>query len=397
MYDAIVVGARCAGSPVAMLLARHGHRVLLVDRTTFPSDTISTHIIWPPAVNLLETWGVRGDVEKGGAPPLDRMTIDVGPFTLSGTPTPLEGNSTFYCCRRTVLDHVLVQAAAAAGAEVREGFTVTGLVEEGGRVTGIRGHERGGKQVTEEARIVIGADGLHSRVADMVGAAKYNERPGLTCGYYSYFSGVDMEATLAPRDGTAVGGVPTNDGTFIGIVQARVSEAERFRADPESSFWAAMDMAPGVAERLRAGTREERFHGTADIPNFFRVSNGPGWALVGDAGYHKDPLTAMGISDAFRDAAYVAGAVHEGLAGDGDIDTRLADYAKNRDETVMPIYEFTLQLAELEPPPPDLAALLEALQDQQEHINRFLGVFAATVPVPEFMDPENLGRIMSRT
>jgi 2-polyprenyl-6-methoxyphenol hydroxylase-like FAD-dependent oxidoreductase len=163
MYDAIIVGARCAGSPVAMLLARRGHRVLVVDRATFPSDTISTHILWPPAINRLEQWGLRGEIEKNGAPALDVMTVDAGPFTLTGTPTPADGNSTSSCCRRTILDRILVEAADATGAEVRQGFTVTGLVQQEGVVTGLRGHDRGGKEVTERARIVLGADGLHSR------------------------------------------------------------------------------------------------------------------------------------------------------------------------------------------------------------------------------------------
>jgi flavin-dependent dehydrogenase len=396
MYDAIIVGARCAGSPVAMLLAQRGHRVLVVDRATFPSDTISTHVLWPPTINRLEKWGLRGEIEKNGAPALDVLTVDAGPFTLTGTPTPADGNSTSSCCRRTILDRILVEAADAAGAEVRQGFTVTGLIQEEGVVTGVRGHDRGGTEIAERARMVLGADGLHSRVAEMVGASRYHDRGTLTCCYYSYFSGVDMGTTLAPRDGAAVGGAPTNDGMFIGIVFARSSEAGRFRADPEGMFWAAMDLAPTVAEHLRTGRREERFHGTADIPNFFRVSHGPGWALLGDAGYHKDPITAMGITDAFRDAEDMADAVHRGL-DDGDIDEHLRVYVERRDENVMPMYEFTLQMAALEPPPPDLAALLEALQGQPDHINRFLGVLAATVPVTEFMAPENLEHILSRS
>ncbi len=394
MYDAIIVGARCAGAPVAMLLAQRGHRVLVVDRATFPSDTISTHVLLPPAVSHLQQWGLHGEIEKNGSPAIDVVSIDAGPFVLTGTPTPANGNSTLSCCRRTILDRILVDAADAAGAEVRQGFTVTGLIQQEGVVTGVRGHDRGGKEVAERARIVLGADGLHSRVAEMVGAARYNDRGTLTCCYYSYFSGVDMETTLAPRDGAALGAVATNDGMFIGIVWLRARDAGRFRADPEGTFWAAMDLAPEVAERLRAGRREERFHGTADIPNFFRVSHGPGWALLGDAAYHKDPITAMGITDAFRDAEDVADAVHRGL-GDGAIDEHLRDHAKRRDEKVMPMFDFTVQMAALEPPAPELAALLEALQSQPEHINRFLGVLAATVPVTEFMAPENLERILT--
>ena len=396
MYDAIIVGARCAGSPVAMLLARRGHRVLVVDRATFPSDTISTHVLLPPAVSCLQRWGLDGEIEKHGAPAIDLVTLDAGPFVLTGAPAPADGNNLLSCCRRTILDRILVEAADAAGAEVRQGFTVTGLVEQEGVVTGVRGHDRLGREVTERARIVLGADGLHSRVAELVGASRSIDRGTLTCCYYSYFSGVDMQTTLAPRDGAAVGAVPTNDGMFIAMAWRRAGEAHRFRADPEGTFWATMDLAPEVAERLRGGRREERFHGTADLPNFFRTSHGPGWALLGDAACHKDPITAMGITDAFRDAEEVADAVDRGL-GDGAIDEHLRDYAKRRDQKLMPMFDFTVQMAGLEPPPPDLAAVLEALQDQPEHTSRFLGVLAATVPVTEFMAPENLERILTRT
>ncbi|MGH9002589.1 MAG: NAD(P)/FAD-dependent oxidoreductase [Acidimicrobiia bacterium] len=395
MYDAIVVGARCAGSPVAMLLARLGRRVLVVDRATFPSDTISTATLWPPAVARLARWGLRPEVERQGAPMFGALTLDAGPFRLTGTPPPADGNRATSCCRRTILDQILVDAAAAAGAEIRQGFTVTGLVTEEGTVTGVRGHGRGGREVTEQARVVLGADGLHSRVAAMVGAARYHERPSLTCAYYSYFSGVEIEPTLAPRSRAAVGAMATNNGLTLGVVFVPALEAARFREDPEGMFWAAMDLAPELGERLRAGRREERFHGTADLPNFFRVSHGPGWALLGDAGFHKDPITGQGINDAFRDAEEAAGGIHRGL-DDGGLDDHLRIYAEHRDAEVMPMYEFTLDMATLEPPTPELAALLEALQGQPEHIDRFLGVLAATVPVTEFMAPENLELIHSR-
>lgn len=165
-YDVIVTGARCAGSPTAMLLARRGYRVLLVDRVRFPSDTISTHLMHPPGVDALDRWGLLDRLVATGCPPISRYTFDVGPV-LTGSP------GTAYGPRRTVLDSLLVQAAAEAGAEVREGFTVEEVVVEGDRVTGIRG--RGGP--LERARVVVGADGRHSRVAAAVQAETYNERP----------------------------------------------------------------------------------------------------------------------------------------------------------------------------------------------------------------------------
>ena len=181
-YDAIVVGARCAGSPTAMLLAREGHRVLAVDRATFPSDTISTHHIHAPGVEALQRWGLLERVVETGVPPIETYLVDFGPFAITGKP------GTAYAPRRTVLDALLVEAASEAGAEIREGFTVEGLVVEDGRVAGIRGHAKGGKTVTEHAQVVVGADGRYSLVADAVGAPEYDTKPKLLAAYYSYLS-----------------------------------------------------------------------------------------------------------------------------------------------------------------------------------------------------------------
>jgi 2-polyprenyl-6-methoxyphenol hydroxylase-like FAD-dependent oxidoreductase len=173
-YDAIVVGARCAGSPTAMLLARKGYKVLVVDRATFPSDTVSTHIVHPPGVAALRRWGLLDRLVATGCPPIDTYAFDFGPFTLAGAPGTDEA-PVAYGPRRTVLDKLLVDAASEAGAEVRERFTVEEVVVEDGQVTGVRGHGRGGRTVTERARVVVGADGRHSLVARAVRPERYHE------------------------------------------------------------------------------------------------------------------------------------------------------------------------------------------------------------------------------
>src|SRR6186997_1968399 len=178
-YDVIVVGARCAGAPTAMLLARKGHRVLLVDQASFPSDTLSTHMIHAPGIAALRRWGVLDQVIASGAPPIDTYSFDFGPFTIAGTPRPADGSSTGYAPRRTILDKILVDAAAEAGVEVREQFTVDDVVFEDNAVVGIRGHAKDGGEVLERARVVIGADGRSSHVARSVGAEPYNEKPKL--------------------------------------------------------------------------------------------------------------------------------------------------------------------------------------------------------------------------
>jgi len=172
MHDVIVVGARCAGSPLAMLLARRGYRTLLVDRATFPSDTVSTHVIHPPGVSALRRWGLLDQVVATGCPPVGRYSFDFGPITLAGAPGTTDSPYA-YAPRRQLLDKILVDAAAAAGAEVREGFGVEEVLVEDGVVTGIRG----GNGQVERARVVIGADGRNSVVAKAVRARAYEEAP----------------------------------------------------------------------------------------------------------------------------------------------------------------------------------------------------------------------------
>ena len=193
MYDVIVVGARCAGSPTAMLLARKGYRVLLVDRATFPSDTLSTQFIRPYGVAQLKRWGLLERVIASGCPPISRFGLEWGHLSLAGSPPPRDGVAESYAPRRTVLDMLLVDAAVAAGAELRAGFAVHDLLWDGDRVTGIRGQTRPGTVLTEEARIVIGGDGRHSRVARAVGAPAYLAAPPLGCAYYTYWSGIALD------------------------------------------------------------------------------------------------------------------------------------------------------------------------------------------------------------
>src|SRR5829696_8223697 len=219
MYDAIVVGARCAGSPTAMLLARQGRRVLLLERATFPSDTLSTHYIHQSGVARLARWGLEGRLAATGCPPIRRYTFDAGPFALTGSPPSLDGVDAAYSPRRTVLDALLADAAVAAGAELREGVTVEALLMDGERVVGVRGRTRDGGVVRETASIVIGADGRNSVVARGAGAALYDVRPTLTCAYYTYWDDVPMDGVeLYPRPGRMIVASPTHDGRVVTIV-----------------------------------------------------------------------------------------------------------------------------------------------------------------------------------
>jgi len=396
MYDAIVVGARCAGSPTAMLLARRGFRVLLLDRAGFPSDTLSTHYIHQPGVAALRRWGLLDRVVASGCPPARHWTFDLGPFALTGFPPAADPGGVDYCPRRSVLDAILVQGAVEAGAELREHFSVQELVWDGDRVVGVRGRSSGGPTVTERARIVVGADGLRSLVGRSVQAPLLDRRSSLTCSYYSYWSGVPCGGLeLHPRAGGAVIAMLTHEQQVCVAVQWPVAEAAAVRADVEGSFLRAVERhTPELAERMRAGRREEHFAGTADLPFFYRQPYGPGWALVGDASYHQDPGTGQGISDAFRDAELLAEALDAGLSGRVPLETALRAYAQRRDTASRPMYELTYKLCQLQPPSAEDQALFGALIGNQDDTNHFFGVLSGTVPVATFFAPENIGRII---
>jgi hypothetical protein len=246
-----VVGARCAGAPTAMLLGRKGYRVLLVDRDIFPSDHMSTHWIHQPGVARLERWGLRERLAATGCPPITSINMDLGPFALRGTP-PAGDVAEAYCPRRTVLDKLLVDAAVESGVELREQFSVQNLVWDGDRVSGITGRSAIGTTVTEQARIVIGADGVHSLVARQVEAPTYNTKPTFACAYYSYWSGVPLDGVeFYPRQHRGFGVLPTHHGLTAIIVGWPHDEFHTYRADIERNFLKTLELAPAFAERVR--------------------------------------------------------------------------------------------------------------------------------------------------
>lgn len=397
MYDAIIVGARCAGAPTAMLLARKGYRVLLVDKARFPSDTISTHIIWPHGAEVLNRWGLHDRLAATGCPPVAlELILDVGPFALRGGVTDTNGGRGGLCPRRTVLDKLLVDAAVAAGVELREGFSVEALQWDDNRVAGIKGHSRTGGPVDERAQIVIGADGVHSLVAKAIRAREYDVKPPLTTNYYSYYSGFDAsDLEQYVRDYQAVGCFPTHDGLTLIAVLWPSSRFQEVRTDVEGNVRKVLQSTPSVAERLLRATREEKWIGTAGVPNYFRQPFGPGWALVGDAAYDKDPITAQGISDAFIDADGLATALDEGWSGRRPLSDALAAHQASRDQRTKPMYDFTCQMATLEPLPQLMQRLFLALRGNHEATNQFYSAITGSRPLPAFMNPENLERIMA--
>jgi flavin-dependent dehydrogenase len=394
-FDVIVVGARCAGSPTAMLLARKGYRVLAVDRASFPSDTVSTHILHPLGVGALARWGLLDRFVATGCPPIHTYAFDFGPFTLAGAPGTDE-TPVAYCPRRTVLDKLLVDAAAQAGAEIREGFAVDEVLIESGRAVGIKGRSKQGGTVSERAKVVVGADGRHSTVSAAVRPEQYDEKPPLMAAYYSYWSGLPMngrfETYIREERGFAV--TPTHDDLTVVIVAWPYAEFMENKKDIEGNYLKAIEMAPVFAERLRGAVREAPFAGAA-VPNYFRKPYGLGWALVGDAGYNRDFITGQGILDAFRDAELCAAALDESFSGARSFDDAMGDYQRRRDAEVGAMYEFTCEIAKLEPPPPELQQILGAVNGNEAAMDGFARMNAGTISPAEFFAPKNVDAIFA--
>jgi 2-polyprenyl-6-methoxyphenol hydroxylase-like FAD-dependent oxidoreductase len=355
---------------------------------------LSTHVIHAPGVAALSRWGLLDAVIASGAPAVETYSFDFGPFTIRGTPRPHEGWSAAYAPRRTVLDAILVDGAREAGAEVRERFMVDEIIMEDGVVCGIHGYDEAGTSVVERARVVVGADGANSMVARAVDAREYHGKPRLQWSYYTYWSDLPtdgFETFTRPDRGWAA--VATNDDLTMLVVGWPFAEAKAYRADVEANYLRTLDLVPGFAERVRGATREAGFQG-GSIRNAFRTPAGPGWVLVGDAGYTKDPITAQGISDAFRDAERCAAALDAVFSGAETFAGAMFAAQRDRDTRALPVYDFTTQVATLEMPPPEMQALLGAVHGDQEAMDAFVSVTAGTVSPVEFFDPEHVGRIM---
>jgi 2-polyprenyl-6-methoxyphenol hydroxylase-like FAD-dependent oxidoreductase len=384
MYDVIVVGARCAGAPLAMRLARAGHRVALVDRASFPADTMSTHFVWQRGAARLQAWGLLGRLRALGCAPIREITFDTGPVQVSGIGPDVAGESGTYCPRRTVLDALLVEAAGESGAELIEGFMVSDVLWSEGRAAGVRGHLRGSAESSLRAPVVVGADGLHSTIARRAAAGIYRQHPPLTAVYYSYWSGIcELGASFHARSGRLILVWPTNDNLRCIYVAWPREEFSQVRRDVAGSFYAALELVPGLRETVASGHREQRFTGTGDLPNQYRVSAGPGWALAGDAGHHKDPCTGMGISDAFLAADLLAEAIDDGLAGHRPMDQALACYQQRRDALTANGFDLTLGTARLAPISPRLEALCRTAAEDPGMARRLFGVLGGSIPIAD--------------
>jgi flavin-dependent dehydrogenase len=364
-YDVVVVGARPAGAATAMVLARAGLRVLVVDRSRYGADTLSTHALLRGGVLQLARWGLLTDVIAAGTPPVQRSVFHYGEERIEVPIKPAAGVDALYAPRRTVLDPILVDAARHAGAEVRFDLTVTGLCRDStGRVTGVVGRDGTGAPFAASARITVGADGMGSRVARLAGAPAERTAHGAAGFIYGYWNRLPVHGyELFYRPRVTAGFFPTNGGqvcVFVGVPRGRFrSELRsgstrayaRLLAEVTSG---ALDTAVGLPDQLSV---------FAARPGFLRRAHGPGWALVGDAGYFKDPITSHGLTDALRDAELLARAILMATNGEAPEEVALAAYQNTRDRLSEALFATTDTIASFDWDLNQIPLLLRDLSD----------------------------------
>jgi flavin-dependent dehydrogenase len=349
-YDVAVVGGRVAGSSTAMLLARAGLRVALLDRSSYGSDTVSTHALMRTGVLQLSRWGLLDELKAAGTPPVHRVTfqyVDADPVQVSIRPSA--GVDALYAPRRHLLDRVLVDAAARAGVDVHHETTVTGLLhDEHGRVAGVRAAARRGGVRDVGASLTVGADGIRSVVADRAGAPVVRQGRTASAVLYRYYAGLTADGyRWAYGDGCAAGLISTNDGQTCVFVSTTPARMRALRKDGTDAAFITLltEAAPGLAGQVADAERVSRIYGWGGVPGFVRRSWGPGWALVGDAGYFKDPITTHGMTDALRDAALLTDEILEALAGGTPEAVALCRYQATRDRLSAELMSATEEVA----------------------------------------------------
>lgn len=362
-FDAVIVGARIAGSAAAITLADRGLRVLAIDSARFPSDTLSTHLLWPTTLAEIQTLGALPGVDAIGAPRMpvaEAILDDIGWRT---TYSPVAGIDYAMCLRRTHLDNVLIETARAAGAEIRERCTATELVRLDGRVVGLSYADD--DDVTHDvlAPIVIGADGRRSFVAREVGV----QRPtlaapsGRAC-YYAYWSDDRNDlrhiASQWRVDGLLGTAFPCDGGDLLCLLQPPVDQIPEFRGRrTQDAYLRGVEALPGLAERVSGCELTSPVRACTGIESYFRRSSGPGWALPGDAGHFKDPVTAQGIRDGLRYGRLLGEALAPAFGARGGVDPAAVDgataaWAARRERECIDVYQWTNFLASGLPPSP---------------------------------------------
>ena len=387
----MIVGARCAGSATAIALARAGRRVVAIDRARFPSDTLSTHLIWAGGVAELKRLGALERVEALGAPRLPEALAGWSGHEIRGGYTPVDGIDFALCVRRPGLDAALVDTARAAGADVREKCMATELLRDDGRVAGIRYRDPDGDERELRAPLVVGADGRRSLVGREVGAedpAMANEN-GRGC-YFAYWRDArpDWRGIAAQwRSGEElVTAFPCDGGLLLVLLMPPVERAGAFKSDLEGEYERTVAAVPELASRLEGCERATKVRHTPSTMSYFRRSSGPGWALPGDSGHFKDPVTAQGIRDALRFGRLLGETVAPALHDARALDRALRAWERRRDRECLEVYQWTNLVGRAEAMNP-IEAELYRLGDGDRQLGRtFLDVFSRSVRPAKLLD-----------
>jgi len=392
-FDVVIAGARCAGSPLATLLAQRGLRVCVLDRAEFPSDTPSTHAFQAEGIGVLERLGVLDDLLATGAPPLVRVSFAIEDAEARcRLPVRSTDRVAALCIRRPALDAVLVDHARRAGADVRTSTAVTGLVWEDGRVVGLSAVHDG---TTSDLRapLVVGADGRGSTVGRLVGARKYHVTPSERLFYWTYYedTAAEQDATIhlyrRGDDGLLAG--PADGGAYLVALGVSTERRSEFRPDPEAAFEQVVARFPRITAMLEGAHRADRLHAMLKWDGYLRESAGPGWVLVGDAGHFKDPTPGQGISDAFRQIEVLGQAIVDGL-GSGGLDDKLAAWWRWRDDDALEKYWFAYDLGKAGPVTPVVAEMLKRVLVQPRTRDAFLDVFNHRLRPSKVLTPPRL-------
>ena len=386
-HDVVVVGGRVAGASTALLLARAGLKVALVDRGRRGSDTLSTHALMRAGVLQLSRWGVLDSIVAAGTPAIRRTRFHYPDGELVDVSIkPRVGVEALYAPRRHLLDGVLVDAAEEAGVQVWHETTVTSLRRDAlGRVRGVSGRRAGGARVEISAPLTIGADGVRSLVAQEVGSRITWQGRTASAVLYRYLEDGPADAyEWAYGSGAAAGVIPTNDGASCVFVATTPARMRRLRRSGVQHATAALLAAAGaaLADRVRDARPVSPVRGWSGVAGQARHSWGPGWALVGDAGYYKDPCTSHGMTDALRDAELLAEqvlAVHGGAVAE---EVALARYQETRERLSRGLFEATEGVAAYDWDADGIRTLLrrfsEAMGDEVDHLGALSPAASAT-------------------
>ena len=407
-YDVVVVGGRVAGSTLASLLGAGGLKVLLLERATFPADTLSTHVIYGDSFGIWERVGAWPAIERFGNTKLWGISwIRDGKPDIRGRFWTVRGHDYSLCIRRILLDDVLFATAAEApGVTAIEGARVTELLRDGPRVSGVRfeTHDASGGTTTSTAtaRLVAGCDGRRSFVARAVGARQYVTESPINFAFYTYVEGVgpgpDPEPMFEIWESEHNGGTPMlaecDAGISMAIVYLPQPGFDAFRTQKDENFWAAMDRDPRLGPRLRAGAQVAPIRGGGDFVNFIREPVGEGWALVGDAGQHKDPIFGQGIGDAARTAETLADCLLEAESSGSDWASALSRFRVMRDLDLVPNFRWMIQRRPTDLTEGAFDAIMDTLGSDPRQAERFINVFSHAVSGSEFFGRVNASQLL---